>query len=307
MNHRSLEALCAFVETGSVAKAGERMLRSSPQISRLLADLEVEVGFPVFSRHGRALALTDRGHKLYSAVVRFLSAKNELSSFAKRLQQDQTDYLRIISAPFIGNAFLNEAVAKVVGENKHLSVEIDSYTRIDIEANLAQSRFDFAIISLPLISGGYEIIPFLQVQPVVAMSPQHPLAALEVVTFKDLNQYELITTHPHSRLHRHLTALASATGKPIKSRIEAKNGNIACQLAGEPVGCCLADPFMALFCGAKDLVLRPFDTEMRLEYGFVLPEWQTRTRIIDSLALNIQQATQKPIEKYNLNACLLGV
>lgn len=135
---------------------------------------------------------------------------------------------------------------------------------------------------------------------------RHPLAALDVVTFEELNRHELITTHPRSSLHQHLTALAAVAGEPIKSRIEAKNGIIACQLAGEPVGCCLADPFMALSCGAKDLVIRPFKTEKRMEYGFVLPKWQARTGIMETLILNIRQTTGKRIEEHGLNACLLG-
>lgn len=305
MNRRALEALCAFVETGSVAKAAERILRSSPHVSRLLAELEEEVGFPVFMRRGRSLSLTDQGHKFYSAAMRFLSAEDELSGFATRLRQDQTDYIRIVSAPFIANAFLNEAIAEVVGNNRQLSVDINSYPRIDAEAILAEGKFDIAIVSLPLISGEYDVVPFLRVQPVVAMNSQHPLAELAAITFADLVGYELITTHPRSRLHQSLTSLANASGKVIKSRIQARNGIIACQLAGEPVGCCLADPFMALSCGAKDLVMRPFNTEIRIDYAIVLPKWQARTGTIGALIANIRWATQRRIEEYGLQATLL--
>lgn len=266
----------------------------------------MEVGFPVFIRRGRKLSLTDQGSKFYSAAVRFLSAEDELSGFAKRLRQDQTDYIRIISAPFLANAFINEAVARIVHRYDRLSIAVDSHARIDAEAVLAEGKFDFAIISLPLISGDYNVVPFLRVHPVIAMNSQHTLTDLDIVTFKDLNRHELITTHPRSSLHRHLIDLADAAGESIRSRIEAKNGIIACQLAGEPVGCCLADPFMALSCGAKDLVIRPFRTDKFLEYGFVLPKRQVRTEIMDTLIMDIRRTTQKRIEEHGLQARLLG-
>lgn len=306
MNRRALEALRAFVEAGSVAKAGERLLRSSPHISRLLSEVEIEAGFAVFARQGRKLTLTDRGHKYYSAALRLLAAEDEFAGYAKRLQQQQTAYIRIISAPFLANAFINTPVMRMLQSNPQLAIDIDSHTRIDAEAILAEAGFDFAIVSLPLISGAYEVLPFLRVQPVVAMNAAHPLAALEVVSFRDLCQHELIVTHPRSGLHQHLAALSVETGLPIKSRLQARNGIIACQLAGEPMGCCVADPFMALSSGASDLVVRPFATEKRMEYGFVLPRGRGPSELISALMEDIRATTRKRIEEHRLTAELLS-
>lgn len=46
LTQRSLEAFRAFVETGSVNGAADRLLRTPAQISRLLSSLEQDLGFP---------------------------------------------------------------------------------------------------------------------------------------------------------------------------------------------------------------------------------------------------------------------
>jgi DNA-binding transcriptional LysR family regulator len=73
VNLKSLEALRAFMEGGSLKEAAERLHRTQPQVSRLLASLEEEAGFPLFTRKNRRLALTDQAREFYAQVERALS------------------------------------------------------------------------------------------------------------------------------------------------------------------------------------------------------------------------------------------
>ena len=50
MNHRQVEAFQAVMETGSVTKAGKVLYISQPAVSRLISDLESNVGFKLFFR-----------------------------------------------------------------------------------------------------------------------------------------------------------------------------------------------------------------------------------------------------------------
>lgn len=59
---------------------------------------------------------------------------------------------------------------------------------------------------------------------------------------------------------------------------------IACQLAGRGLGWCLADPFVARSSGMTNLVLRPLRPAFTLQYGFLYPVWQPRSRIVSDLS-----------------------
>lgn len=52
MELRQLEAFAAVMSTGSVTAAGRLLGRSQPAISRLLQELEAEIGYALFSRSG---------------------------------------------------------------------------------------------------------------------------------------------------------------------------------------------------------------------------------------------------------------
>ena len=68
MNLKGLEALRAFMEGGSLNAAAERLHRTQPQVSRLLAALEDEVGFALFTRKKRRLVPTTEAREFYSHV-----------------------------------------------------------------------------------------------------------------------------------------------------------------------------------------------------------------------------------------------
>ncbi len=79
MNFKGLEALRAFMEGGSLNQAAERLHRTQPQVSRLLAALEDELGFPLFSRNKRRLVPTPEAREFYAQIEHALYCLDPVS------------------------------------------------------------------------------------------------------------------------------------------------------------------------------------------------------------------------------------
>ncbi|MGR7996149.1 LysR family transcriptional regulator [Xanthobacter sp. ZOL 2024] len=295
MNVRGLEALRAFVECGSVARAADRLLKTAPQVSRLLSALEDEAGFAIFDRRGRSLSLTAEGRRFYQQVDQLLTAQDELDRFAAQIRGGRRDHVRILSSPFISHGLINQALARMMAKHPGLTAQVDSRVRLDIDTWMEAEAFDLGVVVLPLKTGAYEIEPLLTVKAVAALHPSHPLAALEVVTYEDLIQHDIISTHPRSLLGRHLESLSHRTGRKANIRIEARNGVIACQLASLNLGCCIADPFVAQSSGVSGLVLKRFKPALDLRYGFIRPSWVPRSALVDDLAREIRTLAEEMI------------
>ncbi len=297
MKQKTLEALRAFVECGSVSSAAERLLRTPPQISRLLSALEHDVGFKIFSRRGRKLQLTKEGEEFYQEVEHLMSAHDELERRAEQIRRGRMDHIRVLTAPFISHALINHSLARVMARNPRMTAQVESRVRLDIDVWVQEETFDLGVAPLPLKSGPFDIEPFLSLPMVVAMHASHPLTALETVGFKDFVEHEIIATHSRSLLGQHLEHLCHRSGKRLKVRIQARNGVIACQLASLNLGCCLADPFVALSSGVDDLVLRRFEPEGVLKYAFLYPTWVKRTEAVEEMALEIRETAEELKQK----------
>ncbi|WP_138466560.1 LysR family transcriptional regulator [Poseidonocella sp. HB161398] len=291
LSHRSLEAFRAFVETGSVNGAADRLLRTPPQISRLLSALEEELGFPVLARHGRRLRLTREGTEFYRETELVLQAFDDAERRADQIRRGRKEHLRILVAPFISHAVINRSLAEVMKKRPRMTAQIDARVRLDIDLWVGQETFDLGIAPLPVKAGAFEVEPFLDLPMMVAMHPGHPLAARKIVTFDDFAAHPIVSTHARSLLGQHLEALCTQSGKRLDVRVEARNGVIACQMAGLDLGCCLADPFVALSSGVESLVLRPFAPQGMLRYGFLYPSWASRTEVVEEVAAEIRRTT----------------
>ena len=78
MELRQLEAFAAVMSTGSVTAAGRLLGRSQPAISRLLQELEAEIGYPLFARSGPRVTPTEQGFLLYDDVERALTSLQQI-------------------------------------------------------------------------------------------------------------------------------------------------------------------------------------------------------------------------------------
>ncbi|ETA53885.1 LysR family transcriptional regulator [Ponticoccus alexandrii] len=291
LTQRSLEAFRAFVEAGSINGASDRLLRTPAQVSRLLSKLEDELGFSVLTRHGRRLRLTREGKDFYVETERVMQALDDAERRADQIRRGRKEHLRILVAPFISHAVINKSLARVMERRPQMTAQIDARVRLDIDLWVGQETFDLGIAPLPIKAGAFEVEPFLELPMMVGMHPDHPLAAQKMVTFQDFIARPIVSTHARSLLGQHLDSLCKRYGARLDVRVEARNGVIACQMAGLNLGCCLTDPFVALSSGVEALVLRPFEPQGTLKYGFLYPSWSSRTEIVEEVAEEIRKST----------------
>lgn len=274
---RELETLRAFVETGSVSRAAERVCRTQPQVGRILSSLEKAVGMQLFDRSCRPFGLTRVGHDYYLRALQVLSAADSLKHYAERARRSCTPSVRIFTAPFIAHALVMDPTAEITRDGS-ISVSIDSRVHLDIESWISGEVFDLGVVGFPIAHPAFDIEPFITVEAVAVVPSGHRLANYDAILFDDLVQENLVLLHPRSRLRRQLEQLASERGEcVIRSTHEVTNGLIACQLVERGLGCCLSDPFIAMSSGVSGIVLRPFVPSIRIEYAFYYPTWQVRS------------------------------
>ena len=95
----------------------------------------------------------------------------------------------------------------------------------------------------------------------------------------------------------HLQRLFENIDRNFGFSFEATNGTTACQLCAMGLGLTLADPFVALNSGGRDLVMKKFIPTITLPYGFVIPKWKTESdatiRLKELISLNAKQKVRE--------------
>ncbi|PMF97874.1 hypothetical protein BCV02_17805 [Vibrio breoganii] len=106
---RSLEQLEAFVESveaGGFKAASRKIGKHAVTISGLVANLEAELGFEVFTRKPRSLVLTEEGKELYSYAKSALHEFEYFNSKADSLLEGAPSRLTLAVDPSLSSAEL---------------------------------------------------------------------------------------------------------------------------------------------------------------------------------------------------------
>ncbi|WP_188796929.1 LysR family transcriptional regulator [Dyella nitratireducens] len=134
--------LCAVVDTGSFAGAGEALDMSQPGVSRAIARLEARLGIRLFDRTTRSVSLTDEGHRFYAQVMPLLSGLEEAASMARQGRTAVRGRLRVNMDPFFSRMTLGPKLGAFL--QKHPDLELELVTR-DRLGDMVADGFDLAV------------------------------------------------------------------------------------------------------------------------------------------------------------------
>ena len=192
MELRDLRFFCLTAELGSVTKAAEQLQVSQPFVTKVIHQLEEELGTKLFDLEKRRLSLNSNGAYFYKEAkdvlshldrtVDNLAAMQTRHEFTTTLIYNNAGYLSALN-----NAFMEKYPSCVLSE---------SYAkREDIIEKLNTNQADFAI-ELPPITGEesrmIETITVLKDTGSIMVPQDHPLFQKEVVTLEELAPYPVI-------------------------------------------------------------------------------------------------------------------
>ena len=289
---KEIEALRAFMESGSITRAAARLHRTQPQVSRLLASLEEGVGFPVFVRRNRRLQLTEKGREFYRHVERTLGLFDDLKQFSARARQQHNDHVRVLATPHITEALVTDALSAMAHEWPGFTATVDSRTRGGIEFWVEHEQFDLGITTLPFEHPMFDVEEFVRAPAVIVMASDHPLASKGRIHVEDLLTERMVATSFPSLLRQRFERIVRSRGLEPDIPFETPNGLIACQMAVRGMGVTLSDPFIAMSSVHERGVIRSFEPRIELAHAFLLPVAQKASPAVLSLTAKIRIAAR---------------
>lgn len=186
---RQLRYLVAAIDAGTVAAAAEVVHISQPSLSRQIHALERRLGFAVFDRTGRRLALTAAGEEFLHETRDVLASLKGLEELAARLAVGVPGGLTV-SAPI---GLINQVLAPFYAEESDkfaFAVDFQSVLAADAVASLRGSA-DVTVAGVPPWTTHESLV--VGAAPFVAqVPPGHHLAGRRSVDIRELVAEPLI-------------------------------------------------------------------------------------------------------------------
>ena len=208
MDLKQLNAFIAIADLRSFSAAATKTGLSQPTLSRLLKQLETDMGVELVDRYHRPLHLTEAGVFFYDKISAILTEIDTVTSMTQRLSAPSTA-LNIGFVPSVLYGLLPEVIAKLKQSNPDIEVnlkDISSYQQIEA---LKTGEIDIGFGRFAHQDPWNQQILLRHERYMVALPKAHALAHIDEQRLIDLANNRLILYH-----QTHLPI--STTAIPIK-------------------------------------------------------------------------------------------
>jgi DNA-binding transcriptional LysR family regulator len=138
----SLQSFAKVVESGSFARAAERLSLSTSALSRQVAELEAHLDVRLLNRTTRRLSLTEAGQGFYERCVQLLADLNEAEASVRPATLEPKGTLRLTCGVTFGERYLAPALVEFAALHPGIVFHLDLSDRV---IDLVEESFDLAI------------------------------------------------------------------------------------------------------------------------------------------------------------------
>ncbi len=187
--HMNVRYLTYFVEVAkekNFTRAANNLHLSQPALSKVIKNLEIDLGISLIDRTAKNFKLTDQGE------IFFTNAQNALENINSEFEQlycsiDSTKGKLVVGIPpVIGTVYFASMIAKF--KSKYPDIE---FTMIEAGANNVKSKVndsevDIGVVILPAEDEGLNVIEIINSEIVLVINKEHKLAQKDNIYLKQL-------------------------------------------------------------------------------------------------------------------------
>jgi DNA-binding transcriptional LysR family regulator len=266
MELRQLRYVVAVAEERNFTRAAARAHVAQPAVSQQIAQVERELGAPLFERSHRGVALTTAGAAFLPYARAALAAATAGSDAVRTLRGELAGELAIGTIPSP-----TEWLVRQLGGfgRRYPAVRLTVHTGHPeaLADGVAAGSLDAAAIGvvagrLPAGPAGKRLPAGLASQTiateplVVAVPPDHPRAGAAPVSLSDLRDEPLVTLTPGTGLRTVLEAACAEAGFDPRIAIAANDLGVLADLVAHGLGVALMPTTTARHAGPRVAVLR---------------------------------------------------
>lgn len=269
MELRQLEAFAAVMSTGSVTAAGRLLGRSQPAISRLIQELEAEIGYALFTRSGPRVTPTEQGFLLYEDVEHVLAGLQQIRARADEIARGEARPLHIAATSALAAGLVPAALARPGLAHDTLQIQVRSASPEHVVHAVLTGAADVGVTSLPLEHRGIVVHWIGEAACVAAVRHDDPLAEYDRLPLSACLGRRIITMQNPYRLRRRLDQAFQQAGVAPAGLIETNSSINALTAVRAGLGVAVLEPVTAFGMPLADVAVRPIDADIPFFFGVI--------------------------------------
>jgi DNA-binding transcriptional LysR family regulator len=268
LSQHALQAFHLTVLTGSVSAAAETLCRSQPAVSRLLKELERDVGFRLFDRVKGRLQPTAEARLLFAAVRRSLIGLDRIASVVGEIRQGRRGTVTLAAMPSAAS-FLPPVLRDFIAARPGMGIALHAIPSEAVVQMILTGGCDLGFINSVTPTPGLQVERRYGIPCACILPPEHRLAESGVIRPEDMEGEALVALSTTTGIGAQLATILEQHGVSKLTKVETHLSSIVSDFVMIGVGIGVVDGLTVAAHVAKGGNARPFEPAVRFEVKVV--------------------------------------
>lgn len=233
---RQIDAFRTVMLVGTVTLAAKMLSISQPAVSRLILDLEEQLGFQLFLRSGRRLVPTEEANLLADEVHRALSGLERIKDTAAAIASFRHARISFISNQNFSSVILPELIKRFAVLRPETAVVVEVQASEDAVEWMARQSLDFGIVPGQIEAPLMNELPLVDRPSVCIVPEDHALAKRAKIVPKDLEGVNFISYRSGTSFRFVIDEVFKKHGVARVMQYEARTTEAISRLVAEGLG-----------------------------------------------------------------------
>ena len=236
MDIRQLQYLLEIEKQGSISRAGEQLHLTQPTLSKMIRNLEEELGLMLFDRSTRKLKATDAGRIVLSHAKSIVNALNDLISALEDLKQIRQGQITLGLPPVIGSSFFPAVISRFLQRYPGIAIQIVEEGGREIENMIVEGNVDLGVVVMPVENPSVAHIPLVSRKIHLVLSTAHPLAGRRKIRLEELKDESFLLFRKGFNLYDRVIDACRQAGFEPKKAHESAQWDMLAEMAAAGLG-----------------------------------------------------------------------
>lgn len=299
VTHRQIEAFRALMLCESMTEAAHSLSVTQPAVSKIVSQLEEELGFPLFNRRQGKFSPTDNAFILFAEVKQSYSGLERVMRAARRIKSRTGGNLRLTVFPSLATGFIVQVVRRIYESGNNMQLTLQAHGSEEVADLVASGLYDLGFATTPVHSTRVQVGPVMSVPSFCILPPHHRLAERNEISVLDLEGETFIATAEGTASRLRTDALFTSMNISRNIMIEARWSLTISDLVHVGLGCSIVDGFSAFAFANRGGIVRPLLEKLDFTFVSITPHSPTASSTLE----NFHEAFDHEFDVFH--ACLV--
>ncbi len=258
MDIHDLKIFLTIAQEGSISKASKILYMTPQGISKVLKNLELEMGCQLFTREKMGMQLTESGERFREYALKDVDDYYQVKKGILHIEQRQKKVVDLLSAYGILRLLTPDCIVAFQKKYPDIDFNYREYPDLPVEQLFAENEGNVAFSIGDFDEHLYHVVPLATFPVGLLVNKKHPLAKKDSVTIKDLNEEPMFIESSQFHIYHMITEKCEEAGFEPNIIFQTSGFSLCHKMVKENKGISVTVDFVFDDMYENDLKLIPF-------------------------------------------------